>query len=52
VPGTSVGIRKEILRRRGWIASARVRPPAPVLDAETLDELTDLLAAVGAPAER
>jgi 4-hydroxy-tetrahydrodipicolinate synthase len=51
-PGTSVGIRKEILRRRGWIASARVRPPAPVLDAETLDELTDLLAAVGAPAER
>ncbi len=29
-PGTAVGIRKEILRRRGWIACALVRPPAPV----------------------
>ncbi|HET7876960.1 MAG TPA: dihydrodipicolinate synthase family protein [Methylomirabilota bacterium] len=48
VPGTSVGIRKEILRRRGWIASAYVRPPARALDAETLAELTEILAAVGA----
>jgi 4-hydroxy-tetrahydrodipicolinate synthase len=47
-PGTAVGIRKEILRRRGWIASALVRPPAPGLDAATHAELTELLAAVGA----
>jgi 4-hydroxy-tetrahydrodipicolinate synthase len=45
-PGTAVGIRKEILRRRGWIACARVRPPAPVLDAATLTELDELLAAI------
>jgi 4-hydroxy-tetrahydrodipicolinate synthase len=47
-PGTAVGIRKEILRRRGWIASSRVRPPAPTLDAGTLDELGEILRAVGA----
>jgi 4-hydroxy-tetrahydrodipicolinate synthase len=47
-PGTAVGIRKEILRRRGWIASSRVRPPAPALDAGTLDELGEILRAVGA----
>ena len=47
-PGTAIGIRKEILRRRGWIDSARVRPPAPALDAETLDELGEILGAVGA----
>jgi 4-hydroxy-tetrahydrodipicolinate synthase len=47
-PGTAVGIRKEILRRRGWIASARVRPPAPALDRGTLDELAEILSAVGA----
>jgi 4-hydroxy-tetrahydrodipicolinate synthase len=46
VPGTSIAIRKEILRRRGWIASAAVRPPAPVLDAGTHAELTEILAAV------
>jgi 4-hydroxy-tetrahydrodipicolinate synthase len=46
VPGTSIAIRKEILRRRGWIASAVVRPPAPVLDAGTHEELTEILAAV------
>jgi 4-hydroxy-tetrahydrodipicolinate synthase len=45
-PGTSIGIRKEILRRRGWIRSAYVRPPAPALDAETLEELTEILTAV------
>ena len=45
-PGTAVGIRKEILRRRGWIASALVRPPAPALDAATQTELDKLLAAV------
>lgn len=45
-PGTAVGIRKEILRRRGWIASALVRPPTPALDAATQTELDELLAAV------
>jgi 4-hydroxy-tetrahydrodipicolinate synthase len=45
-PGTAVGIRKEILRRRGWIACALVRPPAPVLDAATQTELDELLGAV------
>ncbi len=45
-PGTAVGIRKEILRRRGWIASALVRPPAPALDAATHAELGEILAAV------
>ena len=47
-PGTAIGIRKEILRRRRWIATARVRPPAPVLDAGTMDELSEILRAVGA----
>jgi 4-hydroxy-tetrahydrodipicolinate synthase len=45
-PGTSIGLRKEILRRRGWIADACVRPPAPALDHATLDELGEVLAAV------
>ncbi len=45
-PGTAVGIRKEILRRRGWIASALVRPPAPALDAAAHAEIGELLAAV------
>ena len=45
-PGTAVGIRKEILRRRGWIACALVRPPAPALDTATQTELDELLAAV------
>jgi len=46
IPGTSIAIRKEILRRRRWIGSAFVRPPATALDASTLDELTEILAAV------
>jgi 4-hydroxy-tetrahydrodipicolinate synthase len=46
VPGTSMAIRKEILRRRGWIRTARVRPPATALDPATLDELTEIMAAV------
>jgi 4-hydroxy-tetrahydrodipicolinate synthase len=45
-PGTSIGLRKEILRRRGWIRDAYVRPPAPVLDQATLDELTEVERAV------
>lgn len=50
VPGTSVVIRKEILRRRGWLGSACVRPPAPGLDPPTLDELTEILRACAGPA--
>jgi dihydrodipicolinate synthase/N-acetylneuraminate lyase len=46
LPGSSIAIRKEIFRRRGWIASARVRPPAAALDAATLEELTELLSVV------
>lgn len=46
VPGTSLGIRKEILRRRGWLATAYVRPPAATLDAATHDELTEIMAEV------
>jgi 4-hydroxy-tetrahydrodipicolinate synthase len=46
VPGTSLAIRKEILRRRGWIRSAYVRHPASAPDAATLDELTEVQAAV------
>src|SRR4029077_2455385 len=47
-PGTAVGIRKEILRRRGWVASAPVRPRAPALAAGAHAELGELLAAVTA----
>jgi 4-hydroxy-tetrahydrodipicolinate synthase len=46
VPGTSVAIRKEILHRRGWLRSARVRPPATAVDAATLEELSEIIAAV------
>ena len=49
VPGTSIAIRKEVLRRRGWLGSAYVRPPAPTLDRETLDELDELLRACAGP---
>ena len=46
VPGTSIAIRKEILRRRGWIRTARVRPPATVLDSVTLDELSEIMTTI------
>jgi 4-hydroxy-tetrahydrodipicolinate synthase len=46
IPGTSLAIRKEILRRRGWLRSAYVRPPGSAPDATTLDELSEVLAAV------
>ena len=45
-PGTSVGIRKEILRRRGGSAPPSCGRPSAALDAETLEELTEILAAV------
>jgi 4-hydroxy-tetrahydrodipicolinate synthase len=46
IPGTSLAIRKEILRRRGWLRSAYVRHPAAVPDAATLEELSEVQAAV------
>jgi 4-hydroxy-tetrahydrodipicolinate synthase len=46
VPGTSIAIRKEILRRRGWLRTACVRPPASQPDEETLAELTEIMSAV------
>ncbi len=42
-----VGIRKEILKLRGVIASSHVRFPAPTLDEETLQELEDLVEVLG-----
>lgn len=46
-PGIGLALRKEILRRRGAIRTAVVRPPAQALDKETLAELEATLAAVG-----
>lgn len=46
-PKIGVAIRKEILRRRGLIASATVRQPGPALDDGTRADLTETLAAVG-----
>jgi len=43
----NLAIRKEIYRRRGAIASGRVRAPGAVLDAGTLADLDDLLARLG-----
>lgn len=42
-PGIATGVRKEILRRRGAIAHATVRQPAPSLDAQTLIELETVM---------
>jgi 4-hydroxy-tetrahydrodipicolinate synthase len=42
-----VGIRKAVFQRRGVIASARVRHPAPSLDEETLRELDYLISYLG-----
>ena len=45
-PGFGLALRKEILRRRGAIASATVRAPGPKLNATDHDELTRLIARV------
>jgi 4-hydroxy-tetrahydrodipicolinate synthase len=42
-PGLGLAIRKEVLRRRGIIASARTRAPGPSLAAEDQAELTRLM---------
>jgi 4-hydroxy-tetrahydrodipicolinate synthase len=41
--GLGLALRKEALRRRGVIASARARAPGPVLDSDDQAELTHLL---------
>jgi 4-hydroxy-tetrahydrodipicolinate synthase len=42
-PGIGLALRKETLRRKGIIASAKVRAPGPALDADDQAELTHLL---------
>ena len=46
-PGLNLAIRKHIYRRRGAIASERLRAPGPVLDAGTIADLDAILDAVG-----
>ena len=41
-PGLGLAVRKEVLRRRGAIASAKVRAPGPKLSPEDQAELTHL----------
>jgi len=43
-PGYGLAVRKEVLRRRGIIASAKTRAPGPSLSAEDQEELTRLIA--------
>jgi 4-hydroxy-tetrahydrodipicolinate synthase len=43
-PGFGLALRKEILRRRGFIASSHVRAPGPKLTATDLKELDRLMA--------
>jgi 4-hydroxy-tetrahydrodipicolinate synthase len=45
--GIGLALRKEVLRRRGAIATSVVRPPGPALDEVTREELTDVLARLG-----
>jgi 4-hydroxy-tetrahydrodipicolinate synthase len=47
-PVVGLGVRKEILRRRGAIAHSTLRSPAPVPDERTLASLDDLLPATKA----
>lgn len=45
-PLVSLAIRKEVLRRRGAIKTAVVREPAAKLDAESMNELDELMARI------
>jgi 4-hydroxy-tetrahydrodipicolinate synthase len=45
-PGAGVALRKEILKRRGAIAHATVRQPAPIPDAFALGLLDDLMSSL------
>ena len=51
-PGLGLAIRKEVLRRRGVIASARTRTPGPTLTAADHDELSRLIARLERALER
>jgi 4-hydroxy-tetrahydrodipicolinate synthase len=46
-PKIGLAVRKEVLRRRGLIASAALRHPGPRLDPGTLEDLTETLEIVG-----
>jgi len=46
-PGLNLAIRKHIYRRRGAIASERLRAPGPALDPGTIADLDAVLEAVG-----
>jgi 4-hydroxy-tetrahydrodipicolinate synthase len=46
-PKAGLGIRKEVLRRRGVLSTARTRALSPLPDQRTLDDLDDVLARVG-----
>ncbi|AGL16248.1 dihydrodipicolinate synthase family protein [Actinoplanes sp. N902-109] len=46
-PKTGLAIRKEVLRRRGVLSTARTRALSPLPDQRTLDDLDDVLARVG-----
>lgn len=46
-PATGLGIRKEVLRRRGILTTSRTRAVRPVLDEATAAELDDVLGRVG-----
>lgn len=45
-PGVALAWRKEILRRRGAVASARVRPPGAQLNKDEHDDLTRMMARI------
>jgi 4-hydroxy-tetrahydrodipicolinate synthase len=51
-PGIGLALRKETLRRRGILASARVRAPGPALDADDMAELGHLLDRLGRATRR
>lgn len=44
--GIGLAIRKEIMKRRGLVDTAFVRPPSPAIDDGTLAELDDLMGAL------
>jgi 4-hydroxy-tetrahydrodipicolinate synthase len=41
--GIGLAIRKEIMKRRGFITTADIRPPSPSIDDTTREELDDLM---------
>ena len=49
--GLGLSIRKHILKRRGLLATADVRPPTPSIDAAGVEELADLMAGMSGTIE-